>query len=73
MTGIIAEVRKDFMDNEIVDLKSDNQFMDIHCEMNKSESNYVANLRKDSQVTLIGKCKGMTIGFVQLDNCVFAN
>lgn len=73
ITGTIAEIRKDFMDNEIIDLQTDNQFMDIHCEMKKSESDRVVNLRKDSQITLIGKCKGMTIGFVQLENCIFAN
>lgn len=73
VTGIVAEIRKDFMDDEIIDLKTDNQFMDIHCEMNKSESDKVVNLRKDSQVILIGKCKGMIIGSVQLDDCVFAN
>lgn len=70
LTGTVDEIRKDFMDNIVITLQTENMFMSIHCTILKEFNSRAANLTKGSTITIIGKCEGMIIGSVMLDDCL---
>ncbi len=71
VTGNIQEIRKDFLDNVIIDLETKNQFMPIRCEVLKSHEKGAGSLSKGKTITIKGKCKGLILGSVMMDDCTF--
>lgn len=67
ITGIVENISKDFTGDAYVVLSGGNFLEGIHC-MIKSED-VAANIRKGSQVTLVGKCDGMILTSVVLKDC----
>jgi hypothetical protein len=67
VTGTVREIRKDFMDDIIVELKAGNMFEGVHCYLD--DAGFAARLSKGEQVTLQCECDGMVIGTVQMKNC----
>ncbi len=66
--GTVQQVRKDFMDNMIVELTTSNQFMPINCYFENAD--VVASLSKGNNIKIIGKVDGITIGIVKIEDCV---
>lgn len=71
VTGTVASIDKDFMDDIVLHLKSPNQFENTMATLKKSEMSKAAALSKGSQVTLLCKGKGRLLGSPALDDCTF--
>ena len=65
--GVVQSITKDFADNCIVTLASDNEFMAVHCTFNSCAE--AANLNKGETIIIQGTCKGMIIGSVGMEDC----
>ena len=72
VTGTVKEVKKGPFGGQEVELESSrNQFLSsVDCEFPDSAQGALAKLRKGQRVSIRGKCKGLLVGSVQLDNCV---
>ncbi len=70
--GTVSSISKNFMEDIIVHLASQNQFMDTMAEMKKSEAGQAAALSKGQRVVLSCEGKGRIVGSPSLDDCTFA-
>jgi hypothetical protein len=71
VTGTVASIDKDFLDDIVLHLKSPNQFENTMATLKKSETSKAAALSKGSKVTLLCKGKGRILGSPTLDDCTF--
>jgi hypothetical protein len=69
--GIVVEIRKDFLNNIIVELGSSNQFETVDAYMVPAESANAAALRKREDVTVACTGGGMVVGSPELKDCRF--
>lgn len=71
VSGIVDSVGKDIMDNPYVMLSSGKEFSinSVQCITSESNGRALASLRKGNSVTVVGLCKGKTLGTVLLDDC----
>ncbi|MCX6157070.1 MAG: hypothetical protein NTY74_03720 [Ignavibacteriae bacterium] len=68
VSGTVGEIRKDFTNDIIVELKVGDIFKKIDCTFGK-EATETANLSKGQNITVIGTCSGFLIKSVQLKKC----
>lgn len=68
VNGVVEEIRKDFLDNIIVELKGSEFLSNVDCAFGDDKSS-TANLSKGQKVTIIGKCDGFLMKSVQLKKC----
>jgi hypothetical protein len=71
VTGVVADIRKDMLDNAVVDLATTNQFESVFAYLGKSEETKAATLSKGMTVTLLCEGNGATVGSPSLRNCRF--
>lgn len=71
VTGEVAKIDKDFMDDIVVNLRSGNQFMATHAYVEDSEKSAAKRLSKGDTVTLRCIGGGMIIGSPVLRDCTF--
>jgi len=69
VSGRIEEIKKDFMNDIYVTLKTGEMFSYIHCYLD--DENVAAELHKNQKVTFKGKCDGMVLTSVVMKNCEF--
>jgi hypothetical protein len=69
--GMVAEIRKDFLDNIVIELVSLNEFESVSANMLPKEGAKSAALRKWQVVTVICTGNGMVVGSPQLKDCSF--
>ena len=70
VTGIVEEIKKDFMDDIYVTLKTGQMFSFVNCYLDDEKT--AAKLRKGQRVTFKGKCKGMVVTLVTMQDCEIA-
>lgn len=73
VTGTVASIDKDFLDNIIVHLKSPNPIMNTMAKLEKSESSKAAALNKGAPITLTCEGAGRVVGSPSLDDCTISN
>lgn len=71
VTGTVASITKDFMDDIVIHLASPNEFMNTMATMAKSESATAAGMRKGNKVTVLCEGNGRIIGTPALGDCTF--
>ncbi len=71
--GLVTSISKDALDNAYLVLASDNEFMQVHANLQASEAGAAANLHTMQVVNV--DCVGgeMVIGSPQLDNCAIVS
>lgn len=67
VTGVVKEIKKDFMDDIYVTLKTGQMFSYINCYLDDEKT--AANLKKGQRVTFRGKCKGMVVTLITIKDC----
>jgi len=72
VTGIVASIDKDFMDDIVLHLKSPNEFMNTMATLEKSEASKAAALNKGAKVTVVCKGKGRIMGSPALGSCTLS-
>ena len=72
VTGVVASIDKDFMDNIVLHLKAPNEFMDTWAKLEKSEADKAATLKKSEKVTLICEGNGRIMKSPHLDDCTIS-
>jgi len=70
VTGIVEEIKKDFMDDIYVTLKTGQMFSYVNCYFD--DKKVAAKLKKGQRVTFKGKCKGMVVTLVTMKDCEIA-
>jgi len=70
VTGTVEEIRKDFMDNMVLDLKTGDMFMNMNIELKESQKRKAMHLKKGNKVKVFVKIKGLVISMVQCDEGV---
>lgn len=68
VTGVISDIGKDLLDTPYVSIKTDDIIGTVQCMFSKDDASLLANLKKDEQITIRGKCKGYLMN-VLLENC----
>jgi hypothetical protein len=71
VSGVVASIDKDFMDNVVLRLASPNEFMSTMATMEHSETARSAALNKGQTVALLCTGKGRLMGSPALDDCRF--
>jgi hypothetical protein len=72
VTGTLNAIRKDFMDNTILDFRTSNEFMPVHARLEESQVSRAGTLAKGNKVTVTCKGGGMIMGSPQLSECVIS-
>lgn len=67
VTGTVEEIKKDFMNDIYVTLKTDQYFSYVNCYLDNEE--LAAKLNKGQTVTFKGTCKGMVVTLVTMKDC----
>ncbi len=67
VTGIVEDIKKDFMDDIYVTLKTGKMFTSVNCYLDDEKT--AAKLRKGQRVTFYGKCDGMIVTMVTMKDC----
>lgn len=67
VTGIVEEIKKDFMGDIYVTLKTGDYFSYVNCYLDNED--LAAKLKKGQRVTFKGTCKGMVITLVTMEDC----
>jgi len=67
ISGTVEEIRKDFVDNIIIELKGCEFLSNIDCYFSKDD-NSTAQLSKGQKITIVGKCTGFLMKSVQIKN-----
>lgn len=67
VTGTVEEIKKDFMDDIYVTLKTGEYFSYVNCYLD--DEDIAAKLSKGQQVTFKGTCKGMVMTLVTMKDC----
>lgn len=71
VTGTVASIDKDFVDNVVVRLQTANQFQSVMATVRGAEKPAAAKLKKGQRVTIICRGRGMVIGSPSLGDCTF--
>ena len=69
VTGTVDSIDKDFMDDIVVRIKSDNMFMSIMANVDDSEKSAAARLAKGGPVTVVCEGGGLIVGSPVLNDC----
>jgi hypothetical protein len=69
--GVVAEIRKDFLNNIVIALASPNQFETVDAHLVSAESSQAAALHKWATIDLECNGAGMIVGSPQLNDCSF--
>jgi hypothetical protein len=69
VSGTVASIDKDFMDNIVIRLSTPNQFMGIMATMESSERSRAASMSKGQKVTVVCRGGGMIVGSPSLRDC----
>jgi len=67
INGTVNSIGEVF-DSMFITLETDNMFMSVHCSLDDSERDKVAELEKGDTVIVTGKCDGMGLS-VMIDDC----
>lgn len=67
--GPVLDISKGTFGEAVVSLRTSDRWSPIRCKMDFGNKGKASNLTKGDTVTIIGKCKGMTIGTVYLEDC----
>lgn len=70
ITGIVDEIKKDFMGDIYVTLKTGQMFTWVHCYLDDEKT--AAKLSKGQKVTFKGECDGMVVTIVSMKDCEIA-
>lgn len=74
VTGKIIDFDTDLFGNPILYLSADGYGINrIGCNFSKKDTDILSSLKKNSEITVIGKCTGMSVFYVYLDDCTLAN
>lgn len=68
VSGYVQEIKKDFADDIYVNLKGDGYFMHVRCSL--ADEKTAAALAKGQYVEFRGRCDGMVVGSVILNDCI---
>ena len=68
LTGTVAEIRKDIMDDIIVEIRAGGTYNSINCYFGENHTNEAAVLSKGEKITIKGRCEGKLIS-VSLKGC----
>lgn len=73
ITGKISSIDRELLGGAYITFAVDEYgFKNVQMVFNKSEEDKITNLSKGQQVTVIGECRGQTLGTVLLSKCYFA-
>ncbi len=73
VSGTVASIDKDFMDQIVVHLAGPNEFENTMATMEKSEAGRAAALSKGNKVTVLCEGSGRVVGSPSLSDCTFVN
>lgn len=71
VTGMVASIDKDFLDNIVVWLKTGNDFGKVMAKMDKSAAGQAARLSKRTRVALACEGNGRVMSSPTLSDCTF--
>jgi len=69
VSGVVSSINKDLTDSVYLALRTPNQFMEIHAELQKQDVQKAARLAKGTKVVVICQGNGMIVGSVMLNDC----
>lgn len=69
VTGIVDTIQEDAVNNKYVVLDVGDEWGWIDCYLHENHTDVADQYRQGDEITLIGLCKGMSIG-IKLDECV---
>ncbi len=69
VVGKVTSIAKDFLDKPYVTLATGTMFNSIHCDVVNASS--LINLKKGQRATFVGKCRGMIMGSIFIDDCEY--
>lgn len=69
VTGSVQSINKDFADGTYVQLRTDNEFMGVHANLEKSEVAAAAGLARGQQISVVCTGGGMLVGSPILREC----
>jgi len=69
ITGVIDELRTTFLDEAVIDLKTQNKYSSIHAYISDSYKIRVADLNKGDTITIVCEGDGMILGSPILKSC----
>ena len=70
--GIVSSIDKDFMDQVVIRLATDNEFESVDANLQKSEASQASQLEKGQMVRVSCTGGGMVIGSPVLNDCTFS-
>jgi hypothetical protein len=70
VSGTVEEIRKDFLDNTILDLDTPNRFSSVRAELDDSQTTMAESLSKGTLITVVCEGRGSTMGSPILDDCI---
>ncbi len=70
ITGIVDDIKKDFMGDIYVTLKTGKMFTSVNCYLDDEKT--AAKLKKGQRVTFKGECDGMVVTMVTMKDCEIA-
>lgn len=68
--GVIQDITKNLFDTPFVTLRTDQMFFNVLCKFNDDDLSTLAHLSKGTMVSITGKCVGMFMHSVILENCL---
>ena len=71
ITGRISDIKKDILDHPYVSFDTD-YLKSVTCYFSDDASREIAHLRKGETITIIGKCRGLTLTNVVIKDCKIA-
>jgi tRNA_anti-like len=69
VTGMVTSIRKDFLDNVILEMATTNEFESVDAYLVKEDDAKAASLQKGNEVMVICEGGGMTVGSPMLRSC----
>jgi tRNA_anti-like len=70
VTGRVASITKDFLDNIVVEISTGQMFADIHATVRDSQKSVAARLSKRQQISVLCRGKGKILMSPVLDECL---
>jgi hypothetical protein len=64
--GTIENIGKDIIDSIYITLETGDFLSNVQCYFKKEDADIVANLSKGQNVTVVGKCTGLSLGSVMI-------
>lgn len=71
ITGSISDIKKDILDHPYVSFHTD-YLKSVTCYFPDDSSKDIAELEKDQKITIIGKCRGLSLMNVVIKDCKIA-